>query len=112
MLRRMIAEVFEQVTRPPGGPLPPMPRPRGESLRGAGERLQLRPERGEAVRDEERRARPAPAPALDPGPEPNAGSELAASLRAPGELRRAFVLMEVLGPPVSLRNRRDDPGRG
>ena len=102
MLRRIIAELFEQVTGAPAGPRPSMPRPRGESLRTVGERLRRWPEPEEAERMEARRA---PAPAPEPDTELDRG--LAGELGSPAAVRRAFVLMEILGPPVSLRDRRD-----
>jgi len=102
MLRRIIAELFEQVTGGLAGPQPLMPRPRGESLRPAGERLRRWPEPEEAERREARRA---PAPVPEPDTDLDRG--LAGELGSPAALRRAFVLMELLGPPVSLRDRRD-----
>jgi hypothetical protein len=105
MLRRIITEVFEEVTGGPRLPMSPLPRPRGEALRDVGERRRRLPEPEATPRDEERRARPAAAPASASEPEPDVDVDLVGALGSPAEVRRAFVLMEVLGPPVSLRER-------
>jgi hypothetical protein len=109
MLRRIVAEVVAQLVGVPREPVPPLLRQVGEAQarRAAGERRRHPPEPEAAARDEGRRARPEPAPTADLG----AGPGILDELGSPAEARRAFVLMEILGPPVSLRDRRGDPDR-
>jgi hypothetical protein len=109
MLRRIISQVFEEIAGVPRQSMPPLPRPRGESLRDVGDRRRRPPEPAAANRDEARRERAAPVPTATPGAQLVAGLDLVGALHSPAEVRRAFVLMEVLGPPVSLRDRSANP---
>ncbi|HEX6238561.1 MAG TPA: hypothetical protein VFZ68_15275 [Acidimicrobiales bacterium] len=60
-----------------------------------------RPESPEGAR------RPRPAPPARP-PRPGTRTQLRRALATPGSVRLAFLVREVLGPPVSLRGRVPD----
>jgi len=94
--RERLAAVPEELNAPPVVSLEPLA-PRPAPLRPA---FDVEPSRiGEHARSHRRAAQ---APAERPAPEPRL------RLRDAGELRRAVLLGEVLGPPRSLRTLEDD----
>ena len=100
MIRRLITEAIESVTE---ATLPPMS-PRGFDLRDVTRTTPVRRPRstpaGEQVAEDRSRREPEP---LETAPQ-TTGADLGLGSRA--ELRRAFLLLEILGPPVALREPR------
>ena len=101
MIRRLLSEVVEGVTGLP------MERPGGADIGDAARgrpprRPRPTPEDEEAAAASPRRTRHEPARA-EPTPEA-ASANLGLGSRA--ELRRAFLLLEILGPPAALRDPR------
>ena len=97
MIRRLITEAIESVTEATRPPTSPRRFDLGDAARATPVR-RPRPVPADAeTRDRRPRREAAP---LEPLPQA-AGGDLGLDSRA--ELRRAFLLIEILGPPVSLR---------
>lgn len=98
MIRRVLADVLAQIGEPE------TTRPPSEILR----RTVVRPNRSlpSPPRHEEATPVRPPSPAMELQQD-NRRRQLVAALSTPAGLRQALLLHEILGPPISLRNRSD-----